>query len=61
MAKPNLLFIMSDQHNAKCLGVDGHQVVKTPNLDKLANRGVYFKQAYCQNYIAPQQSWRISV
>ncbi|MFO7870138.1 MAG: hypothetical protein R6V03_01750 [Kiritimatiellia bacterium] len=33
---PNVIFILSDQHNAKCLGHKGHPNVKTPNLDKLA-------------------------
>jgi arylsulfatase A-like enzyme len=42
---------MSDQHNASCLGVAGHPVVKTPNLDRLARRGVRFTSAYCNNPI----------
>jgi hypothetical protein len=36
MKRPNVLFILSDQHNAKCLGHAGHPVAKTPNLDRLA-------------------------
>lgn len=46
--KMNVLFIMSDQHNANALGCYGHDVVKTPNLDRLAANGVLFKSAYCQ-------------
>ena len=33
---PNVLFVLSDQHNAKVLGHKGHPDVKTPHLDRLA-------------------------
>jgi len=48
MAKhyPNILFIMSDQHNARCVGYEGHPDVKTPNLDRMARNGVQFRRAY---------------
>ncbi len=49
--RPNILLLMSDQHNAKCAGFAGHEVVKTPNLDALAAQGVRFSSAYCQNPI----------
>ncbi|MFO7870139.1 MAG: sulfatase-like hydrolase/transferase [Kiritimatiellia bacterium] len=48
---PNVIFILSDQHNAKCLGHKGHPNVKTPNLDKLAAEGVRFDNAITQNPI----------
>ncbi len=52
MAKqPNVLFIISDQHNAKVLGHKGHPNVKTPNLDRLAAEGVRFDNAITQNPI----------
>jgi choline-sulfatase/uncharacterized sulfatase len=52
MAKrPNVLFILSDQHNAKVLGHQGHPDVKTPNLDRLASQGVRFDRAVTQNPI----------
>ncbi len=35
-AKPNLLFIMSDQHAPRVTGCYGDKIVRTPNLDKLA-------------------------
>jgi len=31
--RPNVLFILSDQHNAKVLGHKNHPDVKTPNMD----------------------------
>lgn len=45
--KPNVLFIGIDDLNdwVGCLG--GHPDVKTPNLDKLAQRGVLFTSAHC--------------
>jgi arylsulfatase A-like enzyme len=49
--KPNVLFIFSDQHNARCLSSAGHPDVKTPVLDKLASEGMRFENAYCQNPI----------
>ncbi len=49
--RPNVLFIFSDQHNAGCLGSAGHPDVKTPVLDKLAEEGARFNNAYCQNPI----------
>jgi arylsulfatase A-like enzyme len=43
--KPNGLFILVDQHNAKVLGHKGHADVKTPALDRLAQEGVRFDNA----------------
>ena len=51
MAPKNLLFIFSDEHNRDMLGCYGHTVVKTPNLDRLAARGIRFTDAYCNSPI----------
>ncbi len=47
--KPNILFILSDQHNASFMGCSGNELINTPNLDTLASQGVMFENAYCQN------------
>ena len=44
--KPNLLFIMTDQQRWDALSIAGNPVLQTPNLDRLARQGAYFKQAY---------------
>lgn len=49
--KPNIVFILSDQHNAKLLGCKQHPYVKTPYLDKMASNGVRFDNAITQNPI----------
>jgi len=46
---PNILFLFSDQFNARCLSIAGHPDVNTPNLDRLAREGVRFENAYTQN------------
>ncbi len=46
--RPNVLFIMSDQHNALALGCYGNSEISTPNLDRLAKQGVRFQSAFCQ-------------
>ena len=46
MQPKNLVFIMSDEHNAAFMGCVGHDVVKTPNLDQLAASGTLFENAY---------------
>jgi len=48
--KPNILFILTDQHFADAMShVIGDEHIKTPNLDRLANSGVRFTKAYACN------------
>ena len=43
-----MLFVTADQWRGECLGSAGHPVVRTPNLDRLAARGVSFRQHFAQ-------------
>ena len=45
--RPNVVLIMSDQHNARVMGCAGHPIIHTPHLDRLAGDGVRFTSAYC--------------
>ena len=45
--KPNVLFLISDDLNTALSGF-GHEQCKTPNLDRLAARGVKFENMHCQ-------------
>ena len=52
--KPNILFIMSDDHAANALGAYGGRLAKlnpTPTLDKLAREGAMLTHAFCTNSI----------
>ena len=51
MKPTNVLFIMSDEHTREILGCYGNQIVKTPNLDALAQRGTQFVNAYTNSPI----------
>lgn len=46
MEPKNLLIIMSDQHQRRIAGCYGHDIVKTPHIDRLAARGARFEAAY---------------
>ena len=46
--KANLLFIMTDQQRFDALSIAGNKIVSTPNLDRLARQGAWFRNAYTQ-------------
>ena len=47
MKSPNILFIQVDQLTAKSLRAYGNDICQSPNLDRLADNGVVFENAYC--------------
>ncbi len=49
--RPNILFLMTDEHRFDISGFMGNNLVRTPNLDKLAKDAVVFDNAYAHNPI----------
>ena len=47
MPRPNILLLVTDQHNARVAGFAGDPVVRTQHLDRLAQRSVQFDRAVC--------------
>lgn len=46
--RPNIILITTDQHRGDCLGIEGHPVLQTPNLDWLARSGTRFRRGYSE-------------
>jgi N-acetylglucosamine-6-sulfatase len=56
-AKPNILFIFSDDHACQAIGAYGSKINKTPGIDRLANEGMIFRNSFCTNSIcAPSRA-----
>jgi arylsulfatase A-like enzyme len=57
MEKPNIIFILSDQQRYDTCGCYGQKLNVTPKLDKMANEGVLFTNAFtCQPVCGPARS-----
>jgi len=46
--RPNIILFTTDQHRGDWIGLAGHPVVETPNLDAWVNEGLYFPHAYSE-------------
>ena len=58
---PNVLILMSDEHNHRVSSVYGHPRVKTPHMERLASDGVVYDSAYCPSPLcAPSRSSFVS-
>jgi len=55
--KPNILFIMTDDHTTQAMSCYGSKLIKTPHLDRIAKEGVRFDNCYVTNAIcAPSRA-----
>ena len=50
-SRPNIVFIMSDDHAAHAISAYGSRVNRTPNLDRLATEGMLFENVFATNSI----------
>ncbi len=44
--RPNIIFVLADDHRYDAMGFMGHPFLKTPNMDRMAREGIVFKNAY---------------
>lgn len=51
VAKPNIIFIMSDDHSERAISAYGSKIINTPNIDRIANEGVTFTNSFVANSI----------
>lgn len=49
--RPNIVFFLTDDQTSSSLACYGNDIVKTPNIDTLANQGVLFKNAFVSQSI----------
>src|SRR5690349_16727364 len=47
--KPNIVFVISDDHRWDAVGAAGNPNIKTPNMDRLATEGLHFIEATIHN------------
>jgi N-acetylglucosamine-6-sulfatase len=45
-SKPNIIFILTDDHRWDAMSCMGHAFIKTPHLDRLADEGILFENAF---------------
>ena len=49
MSRPNIIFVMTDDHTVRELSCYGNEVLHTPNMDRLATEGTRFANTFCTN------------
>ena len=55
--RPNILFIMSDDHAYQAISAYDNRLIQTPNIDRIANEGIIFNNACVTNSIcAPSRA-----
>ena len=51
--RPNIIYIMSDDHDADAISAYNNKLISTPNIDRLAKEGIQFNKAFVGNSICP--------
>src|SRR5690606_2550558 len=51
VVRPNIIFIMSDDHAYQAISAYNPDLIETPNIDRIANEGVLLNHAYVTNSI----------
>jgi arylsulfatase A-like enzyme len=51
ISRPNILFIMSDDHSERAISAYGSTLIRTPNIDRIAHEGVLFRNSFVANSI----------
>lgn len=55
--KPNIVFIMSDDHAFQAISAYGSDLIETPNIDRIAEEGIVYNRAFVTNSIcAPSRA-----
>lgn len=50
--RPNIVYIMTDDHTAQMMSCYGHSPIQTPNLDRIAEEGVLFSESFVANSLS---------
>ena len=50
--RPNILFIMTDDHTTQAMSCYGGNLIETPNMDRIANEGIRFDNCYATNALS---------
>ena len=50
--RPNIIFIMTDDHTTQAMSCYGSRLVRTPNLDRIAEEGIRFDNCYAANALS---------
>ena len=50
--RPNIIFIMTDDHTTQAMSCYGGQLLETPNMDRIASEGIRFDNCYATNALS---------
>ena len=50
--RPNIIFMMTDDHTTQAMSCYGGNLIQTPNMDRIANEGIRFDNCYAVNALS---------